>query len=141
MRDEYDSANGRKNPYAKQQKKQITINISEEAISYFKEMAETSGIPYQMLVNLYLTDCAKNKRRLSISWKEGDDMENVSMSSERSLCADLLRAKVDRAHGVEYVPADEVMASMERAIKEAASVHRSGCGLPEPGPSGLTDHK
>lgn len=38
-------------------------------------------------------------------------MENVSMSSERSLCADLLRAKRDREQGVECVPADEVLAA------------------------------
>ena len=55
-----------------------------------------------------------------MSWKDGDDMENVSMSSERSLCADLLRAKRDREQGVECVPADEVLASMERAIEDAA---------------------
>lgn len=47
-------------------------------------------------------------------------MENVSMSSERSLCADLLRAKRDREQGVKCVPADEVLASMERAIEDAA---------------------
>lgn len=47
-------------------------------------------------------------------------MENISMSSERSLCADLLRAKVNREQGMEYVPADEVLASIERAIEEAA---------------------
>ena len=47
-------------------------------------------------------------------------MEKVSMRSERSLCADLLRAKRDREQGVECVPADEVLASMERAIEDAA---------------------
>ena len=47
-------------------------------------------------------------------------MENVSMSAARSLCADLLRAKRDREQGVEWVPADEVLASKERAIEDAA---------------------
>ncbi len=68
MRDEYDFSNARKNPYSKQLKKQITINVSEDAINYFKEMAESAGIPYQTLVNLYLVDCAKNKRKLSMTW-------------------------------------------------------------------------
>ena len=68
MREEYDFSKGRKNPYAKQLKKQITINLSEEAIAYFKAQAEETGIPYQTLINLYLTDCARNRKRLEISW-------------------------------------------------------------------------
>lgn len=71
MRDEYDFSNmeGKRNPYAKMLKKQITININNEAIEYFKGEAERTGIPYQTLINLYLTDCAKNNRKLDLSWK------------------------------------------------------------------------
>lgn len=68
MREEYDFTNARKNPYAKRIKKQITINIDEETIAYFKSMAADSGIPYQTLINLYLADCAKEKRQPVISW-------------------------------------------------------------------------
>ncbi len=68
MREEYDFTNARKNPYAKRIKKQITINIDEETIAYFKGMAADSGIPYQTLINLYLADCAKEKRQPMISW-------------------------------------------------------------------------
>lgn len=68
MREEYDFTNARKNPYAKHIKKQITINIDEETIAYFKGMAADSGIPYQTLINLYLADCAKEKRKPVISW-------------------------------------------------------------------------
>ena len=56
-------------PYAKRQKKQITINIDVDTIDYFKKMASTSGIPYQTLINLYLADCSAQQRELSISWK------------------------------------------------------------------------
>lgn len=71
MREEYniDELNPRKNPYAKQLKKAITINIDNQTIDYFKEMAKDSGIPYQTLMNLYLRDCAQNKRQLQISWQ------------------------------------------------------------------------
>ena len=71
MRDKYEinELNPRKNPYSKRLKKQITININVEAIDYFKEMAEQSGIPYQTLINLYLSDCAETKRELKISWQ------------------------------------------------------------------------
>ena len=68
VRDEYDFSQAEKNPYAKRLKKQITINIDTDTVDYFKEMAARSGIPYQTLINLYLTDCATNKRRLAVSW-------------------------------------------------------------------------
>ena len=68
MREEYDFSHAKKNPYAKKLKKQITINIDGETIDFFKEMAVTSGIPYQTLINLYLSDCAANKRMLKMSW-------------------------------------------------------------------------
>ncbi|MCD8216303.1 MAG: BrnA antitoxin family protein [Clostridiales bacterium] len=71
MRDEYDieNLNPRRNPYTKRLKKQITINIDSSTIDFFKDKAEDSGIPYQTLINLYLTDCADNKRDLQIIWK------------------------------------------------------------------------
>ena len=70
MREEYDinNLNPRKNPYAKKVKKQITINISTEAIEYFKSQSAKNGIPYQTLIYLYLVDCANNKKTLNLSW-------------------------------------------------------------------------
>lgn len=68
MREEYDFSGAKKNPYAKKLKKQITINIDAEIVDYFKEMAENTGIPYQTLINLYLSDCAANKKQLNFSW-------------------------------------------------------------------------
>ncbi|MBQ4467180.1 MAG: antitoxin [Firmicutes bacterium] len=64
-----DKLNPRPNPYARELKKQITIKLAPFIIDYFKEQAVETGIPYQTLINLYLTDCAKNKRKLDISWK------------------------------------------------------------------------
>lgn len=71
MREEYDikNLNPRKNPYAKKLKKQITINIDNDTIDYFKSESEASGIPYQVLINLYLSDCASNKKKLQMSWQ------------------------------------------------------------------------
>ncbi len=68
MKEEYDFSNARKNPYAKKLKRQITINIDTDTIEYFKNQSEISGIPYQTLINLYLTDCAVQKKQLQISW-------------------------------------------------------------------------
>lgn len=69
MREEYDFTNARKNPYVKAKKKQITINIDETTIDYFKSKAQVTGIPYQTLINLYLSDCVEKKRELQLSWK------------------------------------------------------------------------
>ena len=69
MREEYDFSSARKNPYAKKLKKQITINIDGDTIEFFKNMAGNSGIPYQTLINLYLTDCAVNNRQLNMTWR------------------------------------------------------------------------
>ena len=71
MLEEYniDELNPRPNHYAKELKKQITIKLAPFVIDYFKEEASETGIPYQTLINLYLTDCAENDRHLNFSWK------------------------------------------------------------------------
>ena len=68
MRSEYDFSQSRKNPYVKQLKRQITIRIDAAAVDYFKEMAAELGMPYQNLINLFLRDCATQKRRPVIQW-------------------------------------------------------------------------
>lgn len=69
MRKEYDFSAARKNPYAAQLKKQITIRLDEESITYFKAISEDVGIPYQSLINLYLRDCVASHRKLNLNWK------------------------------------------------------------------------
>ena len=70
MRKEYDFSkmNGRKNPYAKQLKQQITIRVGVDVLEYFKQLAEETGIPYQNLINLYLRDCVISGRRPAFKW-------------------------------------------------------------------------
>ncbi len=68
MKEEYDFSNAKRNPYVKKLKQQITINLDADAITYFKALAEKLGIPYQTLINLYLSDCARNKKEPRISW-------------------------------------------------------------------------
>lgn len=69
MRKEYDFSRAKKNPYASQLKKQITIRLDEESIAYFKGISQSVGIPYQSLINLYLRDCAAMRRTLRLEWK------------------------------------------------------------------------
>ena len=52
MKKEYDFSQARKNPYASQLKKQITIRLDEDSITYFKNISDSVGIPYQSLINL-----------------------------------------------------------------------------------------
>jgi len=63
MKANYDFSKARRNPYARRLKRQITIRLSPEPISYFKELAKELNIPYQSLINLYLTECARAKLR------------------------------------------------------------------------------
>lgn len=69
MRKEYDFSKAEKNPYAAKLKKQITIRLDEDAISYFKGLSKQTGITYQNLINLYLKDCAVSHRKLSFKWQ------------------------------------------------------------------------
>ena len=68
MREEYDFSTSKKNPYASQLKKSITIRLDEDSLSYFKEISKDIGIPYQSLINLYLRDCVASHRKLNLSW-------------------------------------------------------------------------
>lgn len=68
MRKEYDFSDSVKNPYAKKVKKQISIKIESDTIDYFKELSAKVGIPYQNLINSYLTDCALNHVEPKLKW-------------------------------------------------------------------------
>ncbi len=69
MRKEYDFSESIENPYTEKLKRQITIRIDAEAIAYFKDLANETGMPYQKLINLYLSDCARSHRKLSMKWE------------------------------------------------------------------------
>jgi len=69
MRKHYDFSKARKNPYAKRLKKQITIRLDLLTLDYFKAAAGSTGIPYQTLINLYLRECAAQRRQLSMEWR------------------------------------------------------------------------
>ncbi len=68
MRSEYDFSKSTKNPYASKLKRQVTIRLDIASVDYFKALAAELGMPYQNLINLYLRDCAMQKRRPSIQW-------------------------------------------------------------------------
>jgi len=51
-------------------KKQTTIRLSTATAMYFMTMAKDVGLPYQTVINMYLDDCVKRKRKLTMDWKE-----------------------------------------------------------------------
>lgn len=67
MRQEYDFSNAKRNPYTKDLKKTITINLDVNVVDYFKRESDNVGVPYQTLINMYLKDCMVNERH--ILWK------------------------------------------------------------------------
>jgi hypothetical protein len=69
MEAEYDLSkmNRRPNPFAKQLKKQIVIDVAIDVIEYFETIAQEKGISSQEIINLYLQDCVVSKRKLSLS--------------------------------------------------------------------------
>ncbi|MDR0646703.1 MAG: BrnA antitoxin family protein [Elusimicrobiota bacterium] len=69
MRKEYDFSKASANPYTAKLRRQISIRLDMKAIEYFKEQAQKTGIPYQKLINLYLTECAATNKTLKLSWK------------------------------------------------------------------------
>ncbi len=68
MKKEYDFSNSIQNPYTEKVKKQISINIEVDTIEYFKILAKKVGIPYQNLINSYLSDCAQKHIEPKVQW-------------------------------------------------------------------------
>lgn len=70
MEEEYDLAamKSRPNPYAKRLKKQVTLQVSDHVIDYFQAIANETGIPYELLIDLYLRDCVASHRKLKMRW-------------------------------------------------------------------------
>jgi predicted DNA binding CopG/RHH family protein len=56
-----------KNPHAGK-KMAVGINLSPEVVDYFKGLADETGLPYQKLIDLYLLDCAKKRKKLTLKW-------------------------------------------------------------------------
>ena len=73
MKKQYDFSKARRNPYAKRLKKPLTIRVDEATLAYFKDLGERVGMPYQTLINMYLRDCAENRKELRLQWTTADD--------------------------------------------------------------------
>lgn len=64
MRKEYDFSESRVNPYMERLRKPVTINLDVANIDYFKSEATRTGVPYQTIINMYLTQCRTQDKHL-----------------------------------------------------------------------------
>nr|DAW47414.1 MAG TPA: antitoxin [Caudoviricetes sp.] len=69
MKKEYNFTNAKPNPYAARLRRQISIRLNVDTIEYFKKTAQDVGVPYQKLINMYLSDCATKKIKPTLVWK------------------------------------------------------------------------
>jgi uncharacterized protein (DUF4415 family) len=72
MKKQYDFSKARPNPYAKRLKKQVTLRLDQPTLTYFKDLGERLGMPYQTLINMYLRDCAEHRKELRVQWRPTD---------------------------------------------------------------------
>lgn len=67
MRDEYNFSNSRPNPYVGRVRRPVTMNIDQANIDYFKEESSRTGVPYQTIINMFLTECREQERHLTFA--------------------------------------------------------------------------
>ena len=67
MRDEYDFSSSSPNPYVGKVRRRVTINIDSDTVDYFKEESKRTGVPYQTIINMYLGQCAREKKHLAFA--------------------------------------------------------------------------
>lgn len=82
MRKNYDFSAAVRNPYAKRLKRQLTIRLDEETISYFQRLSREMSLPYQTLMNMYLRDCAETRKRPH--WAEPPPSERANKPLQRT---------------------------------------------------------
>ena len=64
---EVDFSESTPNPYIGRLRRRVTINIDDANIDYFKAEAARTGVPYQTIINMYLTECREQEKHLSFT--------------------------------------------------------------------------
>ena len=78
MLKEYDFSKAVKNPYSDSKKSLISIRLNTQTLKYFKKLAKEAGLPYQTLINSYLTDCALKNLRPKTIWSSETEEQDLS---------------------------------------------------------------
>ena len=66
---EVDFSDSIPNPYIGKVRRRVTMNIDGENIDYFKAEAARTGVPYQVIINMYLAECRVQKKHLAFVTK------------------------------------------------------------------------
>jgi len=87
MGKEYDSSKSRKNPYAKQLKRQVAIRLDTSAVEYVKKMGAELGMPYQNLINLFLRELchAETASNRSMAGAFGEGVRQIGRASAEEI--------------------------------------------------------
>lgn len=64
---EIDFSESLPNPYAGRVRRRVTINIDGDNVEYFKAEARRTGVPYQTIINMYLTECREQGKHLAFA--------------------------------------------------------------------------
>ena len=88
----------------------MSIRIDSELKAQAEHVLSQLGMNMTGTINMFLQQIVRD-RAVPLS---------LSLSSEQSLYADLLRAKTERAQGAEYLPASQLLSEMEQAIEKGA---------------------
>lgn len=67
MPSEVDFSDSVANPYVGRVRRRVTINIDGENVDYFKAESARTGIPYQTIINMYLTECREQEKHLAFA--------------------------------------------------------------------------
>lgn len=89
----------------------MSIRIDSELKAQAEQVLSQLGMNMTGTINMFLHQIVRDQA-VPLS---------LSLSSERSLYADLLRAKTERAQGTEYLPAGQLLSEMKQAIEKGAS--------------------
>ncbi len=91
-----------------------SINMSIRTDSELKENVERVlsqlGLSMNGAINMFFQQIVRDQA-VPLS---------LSLSTEQSLCADLLRAKVEREQGTAYVSSDNVLKNIRQAIERGS---------------------
>ena len=64
---EVDFSDSVPNPYIGKVRRRITMNIDGENLDYFKAESVRTGVPYQVIINMFLTECREQGKHLAFS--------------------------------------------------------------------------
>ena len=125
MRKEYDFSQSQQNPYSKNLKTRITISVDATSVAYIKRLAAELGMPYQNLINLYLRDCAKEKRRpVNQTAPAANSSYNTDMKQPRSKKPDENASSGPSAFGLEMRRLSEASRAQEKHLLSRAEIRR-----------------